>query len=124
MKIREIIIPGENGDSTIKDLRFRYKKPLRMFTRGQFILTEVSTSSAEFIVSNDFFESDEADPESDDWELEDEPETDSMGSEGFFELRLLKLQNTRLRSVDGSIDVNIPLIHMKGLRSEHDNFKI
>ena len=130
LKIKELVVPGEYGDTTIKNLKVKYKKPVRWFTRGQVTITEISTSSAEFVVANDFFEADEeTDEESPEEGLEEadsdtSQEDSSTAGEGFFDLQLLKFENTRIRTVDGSVDVNIPLIHLKGLYIDHDEFKI
>ena len=129
VKIKKLVIPGEHGDSIITGLKFRYKKPVRWFTRGQVTITEISCKSAEFVVANDFFDSESRDEEpSTDEEWEEEYEITSEDSlvtgDGFFDLKLLRFENARIRTVDRSVDVSIPLIHMKGLRIDRDNFKI
>ena len=126
VRIKKLIIPGEYGDTTITNLKFKYKRPVRWFTRGQVTITEISTNSAEFVVANDFFDSDEEDEAPEEWEEEHDShhEENAASGGGFFQLHLLKFQDTRIRSADGSVNIHIPLIHMEGLHIDHDDFKI
>jgi len=125
IKIKRLLVPGEHGDTTITDLKFRYKKPTRWFTRGQFIITEISSGSAEFVVANDFFTTKEDESASDGGEPGHTSEQEQVFKEdGFFELQLLHFRNTRIRTADNSVDIRIPEIHLKGLRADSEGMSI
>jgi len=125
---KEIIIHGDTENSTIEGFSFRYNGLWDSVRNEQFIIEELSIQRSDIVVAPDFFESssDEEEPgETDETGDDSSPDEDSDDSKsGRFELRELNFENTRFRTTDGEIDVEIPRFRLAGLKIEGDDFEL
>ena len=129
ISIENMVIPGTTGTSTISALTFHHNG-ITKWGKGEVVIKELSTESADFVVSEEFFNmadntnltaTSSADMPSN---VTVNTTTTDMPFYGVFELRKLKLANTRFRTADGQIDLNIPLIHLSGLKITDKSFEL
>ncbi len=131
LKVKEIIVGGDEGGSVIEGLKIQYTGPFDSYRNRQLILEEVSTERSTFVVGSNFFkdmvEEDDEEKKETDKTPDDEPENQSGGEgEGLklFELRKLNLKDSKFVSSDGELDVDIPLVRLSGLKIEGDEFAL
>lgn len=125
--IKEITVFGDEGDSTIEGFKFQFNGLVDSIRNKRVIIEEISTERAEFIVAPSFFKdmvNEEEDAEPEETTSEPKPESEEKGELELFELRELRFENTSFRSVDGEVDVEVPLIRLAGLKVEGDDFEL
>jgi hypothetical protein len=121
--IEKLTIHGESGDSTIEGITFRYSGLIDSISNDQLVIEEISVESADIIAGADAFESSNEDEESSEPSGNSTTSTKGSGIK-LFELQKLSITNTRYRTADGLIDVDIPAIRLEGLKVEGDNFEL
>lgn len=122
---KRMTVHGDAGESSIDDFAFRYNGIIDCVRNKRLIIRELSATKSVFVVANDFFAGSD-DPD------EDDPATEVAGEEGetdgdglsLFELRELRFENSSIRTADGSTRIEIPLIHLAGLKVENDDFDL
>lgn len=122
--IEEAIFYGDDGnESKIEGLKLKYSGLFRSLRNQEFVIEELSAERSEFIVDDDWFDFST--------ENEDPPSSSSSGSAAAgdsvdfrLELQKLDIRETRIRTADSSIDVNIPEISLSGLVLENENFEL
>lgn len=126
-EIEEVVVHGEDQDSRIEGLTLHYNGIWDTVSNERIVIEELSADKAEFHVGNDFFSFVNSGDSEDHSDFDyDDVEFDSDGGDmsGLFELKELNFKNTTLRSDDGHIDIDIPLIRIAGLKIEGDDFDL
>lgn len=125
--IEKIVIQDDPEDSVIEGLTFRYNGIWDSIFNNRFVIEEFSADRSVIIVENDFLSIPD-DKEVTDGEFGDKPDPEEAGNGDqvpfLFELRELNFKATNFKSVDGEIDIQIPLIHLAGLRIDRDDISL
>lgn len=123
VSIEKIVVDDEPEDTTVEGFTFRYNGFWDVVFNNRFIIEKLSTDRAVFVVGDDFWESLKLDELEAEWEQID-ANANNTGDPGLFELRELNFAETSIKSRDGEIDIEIPLIRIAGLRIQGDDFDV
>lgn len=121
--IEKIVIRNDPEDTVIEGLTFRYDGFWDSIFSKSFVIEELSADRSVIIVENDFLSTSD-----DDEEFGDKPNPEQAENADqvsfLFELRELNFKDTNFKSVDGEIDIQIPLIHLAGLKIHGDDISL